>query len=594
VMDKNLKIALILSATDKATAVLNRAFVNAERRSKSLERASKSVGDIGNKAIVSGGLMTAFFAKTIADARESEIAQRKLILGFQTMGSTARRAQEQIDFAGRMQFKWGVEDEDIMNVQGKLSTFKRAMNEAAMKAGVFQRATQAAFDMQAKGFGDAVSNITQLGKALQNPALGSMALAKAGAINKEDLPVIKAIQATKGVTAAQLFLLKAIDKQVKGTAEATADPLKVMELQFHETSEAIGKQLLPSVQKLAQKMADYLPKVISFVENHKRLILFAAKASVTLLAFGFVMKGVAFTMSGIKTLFTVSGFAIKLFSGQLALGSKIAIAAVRSYEALKFGLFAIQYAVNFSVLPALRAAGAAIMRFGLALLASPITWYIAAAVALAGVVYLIVRNWSSITGFFKRVWSGVVSAFRTSVRWITNYLLFFNPVGLVYKNWAPITHFFGNLWEGVKEKFTAFIGWTKKLKPFFTDIGKNIVGWIAKAIYTVAMAPVNAVLWIINKVRGILGMKALTLGGSDIGSGGNGQRRENAFAANMTRPIPVPVPAGRVSSNIHFNPEIHLNGSATVGDAKRISGQVREDFDRMMREHEANKLRRSF
>jgi len=610
-MANNNKIALIIAATDKASAVFNKVFHNAEAQAKRLKNIGSRFSEIGDRALITGGIATAFFAKTIHDARESEIAQKKLIQGFITMGSTVKRAKEQIDLAGQLQFKWGVEDEDIMNVQGKLSTFKRAMTDAAIRSGVFQRATQAAFDMQAKGFGDAMSNITALGKALQNPALGSMALARAGAINKEDLPIIKQIQATKGGAAAQMFLLKAIEKQVKGTAAQMADPLKIMELQFHETSEAIGRQLLPAVQKFAQKIADAMPGIMAFIEKHGRLIMMVAKAAVGLLAFGVAMKVVSFGMKALQTGYELLSLTSKLFNGTLLNGSKIAALAARAYEGLKYALFAIQYATKFAVLPALQSAGAAILGFGKALLLNPITLYIAAAAALAGVVYLIVRNWGAISAFFGRVWAGALRVFRASVNAAKVLLLPFTPAFII-KSWQKIGSFFAGIWNSVKQVFSNAWNWLAGLGTRFVQAGKNIVTSIAKGIWAVATAPIRAIMWIVKKIRNFLPFSPAKEGplrdihkvriAETVAATIHAKPLINSWAAatrglrmQMVRPqaVAIPISSG-VASNIHFNPVINLHGSASQADARRISGQVRAEFDRMMKDHEARKSRRNY
>jgi hypothetical protein len=611
-MDKNLKIALILSAVDKSSAVLGKAFSRAEKQAKSLEQTGKGFSDVGDKAAIAGGVVTAFFGKTIADARESVITQNKLIQGFKTMGGSAKQAQDAIDFAGKKQFEWGVEDEEIMNVAGKMSTFSRVISDVAKQNDIFNRSTQAAFDMQAKGFGDAMGNITQLGKALQNPALGAAALAKSGAINKEDMPVIKYIQATKGMGAAQVFLMKAIEKQVKGTAAVTADPMKRMELQFREASESIGGILLPEVNKAADKIGRYVPKIVAFVNAHKPLVMAVARAGVALLAFGAAMKVIGFMFSGVSTIFKVAGSAIKTVNFIIANGGRVAALAAKGYEAFKFAAFAMQYHMKFSVIPALRGAGMAVVKFGATLLASPITWYILAAVALGAAVYFIIKNWDKISAFFARLWAGVKNVFSKFWDWAKFLFLNFTPYGLIIKHWDKIVPMFAAVWDKVKNVFTKAWDWVKGLAGKFADAGKNIVIAIAKGIWDASMLPVKAIMWIVKKVRGFLPFSPAKEGAlKDI----HKIKLVETIAQSITakplikamdnttgelynhmqgRAIPMHGNSTGGTTPVNINLTVNLSGSASQKDAAMLSDTVKNTMDKWWRDKQRNDARVAF
>jgi hypothetical protein len=610
-VDKNLKIALILSASDKASAVLGRAFANAERHSKSLERSGRAISNMGNQGLIAGGVMTAFFAKTVADARESEIAQKKLIQGFKTMGVEASMAQKAIDFAGAQQFVIGIDDEKIIDVQGKLGTFARTMSDLAIKNDIFNRATTATFDMQAKGFGDALSNANQLGKALQNPMLGASALAKSGTINKEDLPGIKLIQQTKGIAAAQVFLMNAVEKQVKGTAIAAADPLKVLQLELSETSEGIGRSLLPEVNKLARGVAGYIPKIISFVEKNKSLIVTVAKASAFLLLFSGGMKVLGFMISGVGTAFRIGGLLIKGFNTALIVGRNVALFAVKGYEALKFAMFAMQYTMKFSVLPALRMAGIAFMKFGAALLANPITWYIAAAVALAAVVWLVIKNWSKITAFFSKLWTGIKQTISTFWNWAKGIFLNFTPGGLIIKHWSKLSGMFTKIWDSVKKVFTDAWDWVMGLGARFYNAGKNIIKSIWQGMKDLAMKPVQVIANITSKIRKFLPFSPAKEGAlkdihkiklvETIAQSITAKPLINAWGnatsklyGQMNQPVPVFANNGSGQGSMNFNLTVNLSGGATQQDANNIFDTLKPRMDRWWKERQHESNRRGF
>lgn len=605
-----MKIALILAATDKASAVIKKAFSNAEKHAKGLSNVGNKMQEIGDKGMVAGGILTAFFGKTIADARESAIAQAKVIQGYKTMGSTVEAAQKIIDFAGKKQYDWGIGDEDIMDVAGKLSTFSRIISDEAKKADIFNRTLQAAFDMQAKGFGDANSSIMQLGKALQNPALGAQALAKAGAINKEDMPIIKHIQSAKGIAAAQLYVIKAVEKQVKGSAEVSVDALKVLEIGAGEVSEAIGGALLPEVNKYAKSLGATIPKAIEWVNKNRTLVVTVAKASVGLLAFSAGLKVVGFAFSGLSTTITTASKIAK-FSREIGLAGKIAAGAKSGFDAMKFGAFAMQYHLKFSVIPALKAAGTSVIRFGATLLASPITWYVLAAVALAAVVYVVIRNWDKISAFFAGLWPKIKNLFHKFVQWAKFLFLNFTPEGLIIQAWMKLAPHFGEIWDKVKDIFKRAVQWVANLGGKFVDAGKNIVSSIAKGMVAMAQAPVKAIMAIVKKIRNFLPFSPAKEGAlKDI----HKVKLVETIAQSITaKPMvaamgkatdqlynqlnsPQPVYNGSRSSvtQISFSPTIHLSGGATEADGQAISDRLRSDFKKMIREYEMQKGRVSF
>lgn len=102
---------------------------------------------------------------------------------------------------------------------------------------------------------------------------------------------------------------------------------------------------------------------------------------------------------------------------------------------------------------------------------APILAVVAGVAVVAAGVYLLVKNWSAVKGFFVGVWNGVKAAFSAAWDWIKAavakwypYILgvFFGPlglgVGLVIKHWDSIKAFFTRLWSSLKALFAA--GWT--------------------------------------------------------------------------------------------------------------------------------------
>ena len=95
----------------------------------------------------------------------------------------------------------------------------------------------------------------------------------------------------------------------------------------------------------------------------------------------------------------------------------------------------------------------------------PILAVIAAIALVAGGVYLLIKNWDKVSGFFKGLWDKIVGFFSAAWNWIKNLIfgtsdwilgavaIFFPFIGipaLIIKHWGKIKEFFSGLWEGVK------------------------------------------------------------------------------------------------------------------------------------------------
>jgi hypothetical protein len=131
-------------------------------------------------------------------------------------------------------------------------TFGSLAKTADQVNGSFDRATKAAIDLAAAGFGNAESNAIQLGKALNDPIKGLTALTKSGVTFTEaERERIKVLVESNQIGEAQALILAAIEKQVGGTAEATVTSSAKMEAAFGQIEDAVGLALLPVLEQFS-------------------------------------------------------------------------------------------------------------------------------------------------------------------------------------------------------------------------------------------------------------------------------------------------------------------------------------------------------
>ena len=147
-----------------------------------------------------------------------------------------------MDYAEALWSTIGVDDEVSKKTQAKLATF----SQIARSTDTMGRSTLLAADLSTKGFGSMDSAAVLLGKALENPTKGVSALSRVGVeLTDSQKEQVKALQKTGDMAGAQEIIFKALETQVGGTAEATANDTDKLAVGFSNVGSAIGTALLP-------------------------------------------------------------------------------------------------------------------------------------------------------------------------------------------------------------------------------------------------------------------------------------------------------------------------------------------------------------
>lgn len=236
-------------------------FIGEDKFSRVADKVERKAGGMGGK-IAKGGRMLAVGAsaaaagvaalgyagmKAISAAEGQASADAKLAQVFKSMGYE-KNTKAALDYANELEKTIGVDAEVIEGAQTKLATFK----DLAKNQQLLARTTQVAADLSAAGFGDMSSASVGLGKALQDPVRGMTLLTKQGSLTKDEQAKIAAeFERTGDKAAAQESILKALEKQVGGVAEASADSSDKMKIAFDNVVESIGMALLPAFDKMA-------------------------------------------------------------------------------------------------------------------------------------------------------------------------------------------------------------------------------------------------------------------------------------------------------------------------------------------------------
>jgi len=226
-------------------------------------------------AVVGGAV--ANFTKDLIAAGEAEVSSnRKLENVTKSMGlfgdhatDVAHRLEE---LSGVQQLQLGIDDDTIKSTQIKLLTFANLAKTAGEAGGMFDRASLAAQDLAAAGFGSAETNAVQLGKALQDPVKGITALARSGVTFTEQEKIkIETLVKSGKLLDAQNMIMQAIETQVGGTAAAGVTASDKMTQGFNQIKETLGLALLPTFNKLGDYISTkFIPYVKDFIERFKQ------------------------------------------------------------------------------------------------------------------------------------------------------------------------------------------------------------------------------------------------------------------------------------------------------------------------------------
>jgi hypothetical protein len=256
------------------TKGLEKGIKSGQKSLTGFEKTTKKISGSIGKAL--GGFGIAFGASAIfgqlkqaaIGLEEAQISAAKLANVLDSMGYG--KATKRVDaYAESLERSLGIDADVIKATQTKLATFDELAKTADKTGGSFDRATVAALDLAAAGFGTAESNAVQLGKALNDPVKGLSALAKSGVTftNKEKTKIATLVKSNK-VLDAQKIILGAIEKQVGGTAAKGVSSFDKIKLAADRIRDSIGEKVLPLVEKFAGYMTDVVaPAIEDFIKQ---------------------------------------------------------------------------------------------------------------------------------------------------------------------------------------------------------------------------------------------------------------------------------------------------------------------------------------
>ena len=418
----------------------------------------------GVAGAVAGGLaigaVTVFGKAAIAAAEDSEKATAGLQNVFKQMGdTTGTAATDAMNYASELSKLTAIEDETIIAAQTQLATFGAVSDQTARSAGVFDRATAAAADLAAAGFGSMDSNAVALGKALNDPIKGIGALAKSGVtFTDAEKEMIASMQAAGDMTGAQEVVLKALEKQVGGTAAATVTSSEKMALATGDVTEAVGSALLPAFQALAP----ILQTVAGFLEENMTWLLplvGAILGIVAVIKIWSIVQGILNTVMAANPILLVVLAIVALIA--------VGVLLVKNWDKIVAFLTKIWDTIRATATTVFSAIGSFISGI----------W--------TGIKRTVETVWGGILTFFSTILGKVRGVFQGVWDFFEDFVTYIGTVGdAIAGMWEIVSTALGTAWSGVVDVFKGVVN------TFITGINTIISG-------------INSAIGVINNIPGV-------------------------------------------------------------------------------------------
>lgn len=453
--EKN-KLEVVLSLMDKATAPLQ-AF------SKRIEKLQEPVRKVSNKLAVfgqatgfgklrdaAGGVASAFGDV----ASEAGALATKIVAGVglaggaifglakmtadygDEMSKAAQRTGTTIQEFQRLSYAAGLADVSNEDLSKSLIMLNRNAVEAATGSKTlqtwFKRAGLSVKDLKTMKPAELFAQVSDAISALpaDSPRRAALAMALLGRSGANMLPMLKDGAAglkELGDEAERYGLI--IDQEAGSASEDFNDNITRMMSAITGAGRAIGVMLMPFITEVVTAIREWV------LANRE---LIAAKVSEWIARlrenWPEIKQGALDAWDAIKRIADMASGFVDAVGG---IGNTLLIVA-----AVMVG----------PLIAALVSAAGAVWALGAAILTTPVGWFMAAVAAIAGVAYLIYKNWEPITQWLSLLWNDPLQALNKAWDWYKETFSW-SPLALIAKNWEPIRDWFKGLWDDITGLF---------------------------------------------------------------------------------------------------------------------------------------------
>lgn len=426
-----LKLAFILSATDKMSRIIDEAVKKSTDKLSAFERTTGKIGRsatkagaamLGASAAVGGSILAV--GKSTADyAGDMYDMARGTGMGVE--------AFQKLAYAGRMS---GVETEKL---SASLVKFDRMVAEAAGGNKTYMQTFE---DLGIK-IKDSTGKLRQPNEIFEDVAdifhntedgIGKTALAvelfgKSGAdlipMLNDGKDGLKAFYAE----AERLGLVLSDEAIAKG--DAFSDQLEQIGLQIKGAKLQLGTALIPALSAAAKKISEVIDKITRWIQENPELAATIGNIAMTMGKWVAILGTAAIAIGSVAFIILQFRKAFRAMSDAVTIGISI-------FKNIKNTFLVVDRAMK-GYTKTQKLATVATRLFNKALKANPILTIISLIIALGTAVYFVIKNWDKIAAWFKKLWNSIVGIFKAA--WEA-----------IKKIWSVVTGWFSNLWGGIK------------------------------------------------------------------------------------------------------------------------------------------------
>lgn len=403
-----LKLSFVLEAVDKATAVARRVNKVINSITAPARRVRKSIASLGRESglqrlVTAAGGVRNQFGGLMRDLRGLRTGLFLVTTAVVAMAYPLHRTIDQFSEVNDIAASFGISARDLQRLTAALTLDGSSIRDAAQSLKFLQQNAVAALsgsEEMATWFRRAGISADFLRKNLKDPKALLYALADGLKRNETPAKRIAILNALIGKSSARVAqtlsrgadeltrlgdeaesLGQILDDKTVGAMDDAGDSITRMQRTLGGLLATVTAAGLPVIQEIARG-------VIGWVQANRALIAtraqqFFQELLVRLPAIWDGLKEVgAATLAVARAINTVA---------QLMGGWQNVIYLVA-------GVLAAKLVVSIALVTK------AVIGFGIALLTTPIGWFLAGIAAIAGAAYLIIKHWEPIKTFFKDLW----------------------------------------------------------------------------------------------------------------------------------------------------------------------------------------------
>lgn len=429
--NNTLKLAFILSATDKMSRIIDEAVKKSTDKLSAFERTTSKIGRsmtkagtvmLGASAAVGGSILAV--GKSTADyAGDMFDMARSTGMGVESFQKIAYAAKMSGIEAEKVTTSFIKFDKMIVDAAGGNKTYMQTFKDLGIQikdsAGNLRQPNEIFEDVAE------IFHNTKDGAA--KTALAVELFGKSGA---ELIPMLN-----DGKSGLQAFYAEAermglvLSAEAIGKGDAFSDQLEQIGQQVKGVKLQLGTALIPALSAAAEKIAAVIDKITRWVQENPELAATIGNIAMTVGKWLAILGTAAIAIGSVAFIILQFRKAFRAMSDAVTIGISI-------FKNIKNTFLVVDKAMK-GYTKTQKLATVATKLFNKALKANPILTIISLIIALGAVVYSVIKNWDKIAAWFKKLWDDIVGIFKAA--WEA-----------IKKVWSTVTGWFSNLWGGIK------------------------------------------------------------------------------------------------------------------------------------------------